>query len=185
MADTLTLTITENIDNSTGGYEYNYTTTETLDQCEAYTATSQSFVHGDWTSFAKFGTTLGLGTYKKAKVRYMRFANTDNTNFTTIMLSDSTNNKQVTHKLQAGQVLYFIAKLGEGFLFNCSGSTTAATADVVRTVDTSTAFAERYDGNKLLAAMDDGSSVAAAVDEIFIKYDTAAVVLATIIVYDL
>ena len=172
MANTLTVTVTQNIDNSEGGFEYNYTTTETFDNCDAYTATRQEFVHDAWTQFAKFSTTLGMGIFKEAKVRYMRFANLHATRFVTIMLSDSTANKQVTYKLQAGQVAYFTAIMGEGFLFNCTGSTTAATADVVQ-------------GTPALSAMDDGSSVAATADEVLVRADTGSVSLDTLIVYDL
>ena len=105
MADTLTLTLTENIDNAEGGFEYNYTTTETFADCEAYTSTQLSFGTA-FTQFAKFSTTLGMGIYKTAKVRYMRFANLDGTNFVTIQLSDATANKQANFKLLAGQPLH-------------------------------------------------------------------------------
>tara|TARA_R110002072_G_scaffold201014_1_gene358718 strand:+ start:380 stop:880 length:501 start_codon:yes stop_codon:yes gene_type:complete len=166
MADTLTLTITENIDNAEGGFEYNYTTTETFADCEAYTSTQLSFVHTGFTQFAKFGSTLGMGIYKAAKVKYMRFANLDASNFVTIQLSDSTANKQANYKLLAGQVLYFTAVLGDCFVFDVNSSTTAAAADVVQ-------------GTSNVAGL------TATADEVQIKADTGSVILDTIIVYDL
>lgn len=165
MADTLTLTVTENLDNAEGGYEYNYTTTETFSDCEAYTSTQLSFGTA-FTQFATFGSTLGMGAYKSAKVRYMRFANLDSTNFVTIQLSDATANKQVNYKLLAGQVLYFTAVLGSGFVFDVNASTTAASADVVQGTPNVT-------------------GLTATADEVQIKADSANVILDTIIVYDL
>ena len=165
MADTLTLTVTENIDNAEGGFEYNYTTTETFADCEAYTSTQLSFGTA-FTQFATFGSTLGMGAYKSAKVRYMRFVNLDSTNFVTIQLSDSTNNKQANYKLLAGQVLYFTAVLGDCFVFDVNASTTAASADVIQ-------------GTPVVTGL------AATADEVQIKADSADVILDTIIVYDL
>jgi len=166
MADTLTLTVTENIDNAEGGYEYNYTTTETFADCEAYTSTQLSFVHTAFTQFATFGSALGMGAYKSAKVRYMRFANLDSSNFVTIQLSDATANKQANYKLLAGQVLYFTAVLGSGFVFDVNASTTAASSDVVQGTPNVT-------------------GLAATADEVQIKANTGSVILDTIIVYDL
>ena len=165
MADTLTLTVTENLDNAEGGYEYNYTTTETFADCEAYTSTQLSFGTA-FTQFATFGSTLGMGAYKNAKVRYMRFVNLDSTNFVTIQLSDASTNKQANYKLLAGQVLYFTAVLGDGFVFDVNSSTTAAAADVVQGTPNVT-------------------GLAATADEVQIKADSADVILDTIIVYDL
>ena len=108
---TLKLSITENINITYGGFEYNYTTSGSSDDLEianvdAYQAQTLS-IPTSFTQVAKFGSTLGMGIYKTSDFKYMRFRNTDSSNFVTLQLSDSTNNKQVNYKILAGEAMYF------------------------------------------------------------------------------
>jgi hypothetical protein len=164
---TLTLSITENINLSYGGYEYNYTTSGTSDDLniadvDAYNIQTLS-VPTAFTQVAKFssGATPGMGLYDSAKVKYMRFRNTDSSNFITLQLSDATTNKQVNYKLLAGEAMYFTT-----LVFDCNASTSTASKDVVQGTPNVTALA-------------------ATADEVLLKADTAAVSVDILIAYDL
>jgi len=164
---TLTLSITENINLTNGGYEYNYTTVGTSDDLniadvDAYTATTLS-VPTSFTQVAKFssGATVGMGLYDSAKFKYMRFMNTDSTNFITLQLSDATSNKQVNYKVLAGQAMYFT-----NLAFECNSSTTAASQDVVQ-------------GTSNIAGL------TATADEVQLKANSSACNVDILIAYDL
>jgi len=163
---TLTLSITENINLTNGGYEYNYTTVGTSDDLniadvDAYTATTLS-IPTSFTQVAKFasGATVGMGLYDSAKFKYMRFKNTDSSNFVTLQLSDATANKQVNYKLLPGEAMYFT-----NLVFDCNSSTTSAAADVVQGTQNVTGLAATADEVQLKA-----NSSACNVD-ILIAYD--------------
>ena len=75
---TLTLSITENINLTNGGYEYNYTTSDTSDDLDitnvdAYTATTL-VIGTAFTQVAKFssGATPGMGIYDSDNIKYIR-----------------------------------------------------------------------------------------------------------------
>ena len=107
----LTLSITENINITYGGFQYNYTTGGTSDDLEinnvdAYTVQTLE-IPTSFTQVATFGSTLGMGAYKASDFKYMRFRNTHGSNFVTLQLSDSTTNKQVNYKILAGEAMYF------------------------------------------------------------------------------
>ena len=110
---TLTISITENINVSSGGYEFNYTTSGTSDDLnianvDAFTNTTLN-IPTAFTQVAKFasGATVGMGLYDSAKIKYIRFRNTDSSNFVTLQLSDATTNKQVNYKILPGEAIYF------------------------------------------------------------------------------
>lgn len=164
---TLTLSITENINVSSGGYEYNYTTSGTSDDLnianvDAFTNTTLS-IPTSFVQVAKFasGATVGMGLYDSAKIKYMRFRNTDSSNFVTLQLSDATTNKQVNHKILAGEAMYFTT-----LSFDCNSSTTTAAADVVQGTQNVT-------------------GLAATADEVQLKADTADCSVDILIAYDL
>ena len=164
---TLKLSITEEIDITYGGYSYNYTTSGSSDDLEiaavdAYQAQTLS-IPTSFTQVAKFasGATPGMGLYDSAKFKYMRFRNTDSSNFVTLQLSDSTNNKQVNHKILAGEAMYFTT-----LVFDCNSSTTAAAATVTQGTPNVT-------------------GLAATADEVQLKADTAACSVDILIAYDL
>ena len=162
---TLKLSITENINITYGGYEYNYTTSGDSDDLEitnvdAYQAQTLS-IPTAFTQVAKFGSTLGMGSYKASDFKYMRFRNTDGSNFVTLQLSDSTNNKQVNYKILPGEAMYFTS-----LVFDCNSSTTTAAATVTQ-------------GTSNVAGL------SATADEVQIKADTAACNVDILIAYDL
>ncbi len=161
---TLKLSISEEIDITYGGFTYNYTTTGTSDDLEitdvdAYTAQTLE-IPTSFTQVAKFGSTLGMGEYKTAKFKYMRFRNTDSSNFITLQLSDATTNKQVNYKILANEAMYFT-----NLNFDCNSSTTIAAADVVQGTPNITTIASTADEVQLKA-----NSAACNVD-ILIAYD--------------
>jgi len=162
---TLTLSITENINVSSGGYEFNYTTSGTSDDLnianvDAFTNTTLS-IPTAFTQVAKFGSTLGMGIYKASDFKYMRFRNTDSSNFVTLQLSDATANKQVNYKILPGEAMYFTT-----LAFDCNSSTTTASADVVQGTQNVT-------------------GLAATADEVQIKSSSGTVSVDTLIAYDL
>lgn len=164
---TLTLSITENINVSSGGYEFNYTTSGTSDDLnisdvDAFTNTTLS-IPASFTQVAKFasGATVGMGLYDSAKFKYMRFRNTDSSNFVTLQLSDATTNKQVNYKILPGEAMYFTS-----LVFDCNSSTTTAAADVVQGTQNVT-------------------GLAATADEVQLKADTAACNVDILVAYDL
>ena len=135
---TLKLSITENIDLTYGGYDYNYTTSGTSDDLEiadvnAYNA--QTLVVGTaFAQIAKFedGATPGMGLYDKQKVKYVRIRPTTASRTLTVQLSDATNNKQANYFCGTGQAIYFVHSGTNGFTFDVNSSTTSAAADVVQ-----------------------------------------------------
>ena len=161
----LTLSITENIDITYGGFQYNYTTVGGSDDLEinnvdAYTA--QTLLRPtSFTQVAKFGSTLGMGLYKASDFKYMRFRNTAASNFVTLQLSDSTSNKQVNYKILAGEAIYFTS-----LVFDCNSSTTAAASDVVQGTPNVT-------------------GLSATADEVQLKADSAGCNVDILIAYDL
>tara|TARA_R100001015_G_C4621348_1_gene178535 strand:- start:1329 stop:1826 length:498 start_codon:yes stop_codon:yes gene_type:complete len=162
----LTLSITENINITYGGFQYNYTTVGGSDDLEinnvdAYTAQTLLIPHTSFTQVAKFGSTLGMGLYKTSDFKYMRFRNTDSSNFVTLQLSDATTNKQVNYKILAGEAMYFTS-----LVFDCNSSTTSAAADVVQGTANVT-------------------GLAATADEVQLKADSAGCNVDILIAYDL
>ena len=101
-----------------------------------------------------------MGEYKTAKFKYMRFRNTDSSNFITLQLSDATTNKQVNYKILANEAMYFT-----NLNFDCNSSTTIAAADVVQGTPNITTIASTADEVQLKA-----NSAACNVD-ILIAYD--------------
>jgi hypothetical protein len=183
---TLTLSITENIDVSSGGYAYNYTTSGTSDDLniadvDAFTNTTLS-IPTAFTEVAQFksGAAPGMGLYDSAKFKYMRFRNTDGSNFVTIQLSDHTNNKQVNHKILPGEAVYFTS-----LVFDCNSSTTAAATDVQRTTSVT------FDSATTVYKDDNGTSnntvtgLAATATEVFLKANSSACAVDILIAYDL
>jgi len=164
---TLTLTITENINISSGGYEFNYTTTDaandlTIADVDAYQVQTLS-IPTSFTQVAKFssGATVGMGLYDSAKFKYMRFRNTDSSNFVTLQLSDATTNKQVNYKILAGEAMYFTT-----LAFDCNSSITSA--------------AEDFDqGTQKVTGL------TATADEVQIKANSSAVNVDILVAYDL
>jgi len=164
---TLKLSITENINITYGGYEYNYTTSGGSDDLEianvdAYQAQTLS-IPTAFTQVAKFasGATQVMGTYDSAKFKYMRFRNTHGSSTLTLQLSDSTNNKQVNYKIAAGEAMYFTS-----LVFDCNALTTEASALVTQGTQNVTALA-------------------ATADEVQIKSSSGTVSVDTLIAYDL
>ena len=164
---TLTLSITENINLTNGGYEYNYTTSDTSDDLDitnvdAYTATTL-VIGTAFTQVAKFssGATPGMGIYDSDNIKYIRIRPTTASRTLTVQFSDATANKQVNHYVATGQALYFTS-----LTFDCNSSTTAASADVVQ-------------GTPIVTAL------AATADEIQIKSSGAATSVDILIAYDL
>jgi hypothetical protein len=164
----LTLNITENIDVSTGGFQYNYTTTGTdfdlvIANVDAFNAQTVKVVDSAFTQIAKFssGATQAMGTYDSDNFKYMRFRNTHSSSTLTLQLSDSTSNKQVNYKIAAGEAMYFTS-----LVFDCNSSTTTAAADVVQGTQNVTALA-------------------ATADEVQIKSSSGVVSVDTLIAYDL
>tara|TARA_R100000734_G_C3264096_1_gene61915 strand:+ start:88 stop:582 length:495 start_codon:yes stop_codon:yes gene_type:complete len=161
----LTLSITENIDLTYGGYQYNYTTSAITDDLEinnvdAYTAQTL-LIPTSFTQVAKFGSTLGMGVYKTSDFKYMRFRNTHASNFITLQLSDSTSNKQVNYKVLAGEAIYFTS-----LAFDCNSSTTSASLAVTQGTPNVT-------------------GLAATADEVQIKADSSSINVDILIAYDL
>ena len=169
---TLTLSITENINLTYGGYDYNYTTSATADDLEiadvdAYSA--QTLVIGTaFTQIAKFenGATPGMGLYDKQKVKYIRIRPTTASRTLTVQLSDATNNKQANYFCGTGQAIYFVHSGTSGFTFDVNSSTTSAAADVVQGTQNVT-------------------GLAASADEIQIKSSGASTSVDILIAYDL
>ena len=164
----LTLNITENIDISTGGFQYNYTTTGTdfdlvIANVDAFNAQTVKVVDSAFTQIAKFssGATQAMGTYDSDNFKYMRFRNTHSSSTLTLQLSDSTSNKQVNYKIAAGADMYFTR-----LVFDCNSSTTTAAADVVQGTQNVT-------------------TLAATADEVQIKSSSGVVSVDTLIAYDL
>ena len=164
---TLKLSITENINITYGGFEYNYTTSGSSDDLEianvdAYQAQTLS-IPTSFTQVAKFGSTLGMGVYKTSDFKYMRFRNTDSSNFVTLQLSDSTNNKQVNYKILAGEAMYFTTLVFDNNAPALGGGNTLSVTQGTPNV----------------------TALAATADEVQIKADTAAVNVDILIAYDL
>tara|TARA_R100001443_G_scaffold1361_1_gene5130 strand:+ start:249 stop:749 length:501 start_codon:yes stop_codon:yes gene_type:complete len=164
---TLTLSITENINVSSGGFEYNYTTSGTSDDLniedvDAFTDTTLS-IGTAFTQVAKFssGATVGMGLYDSAKFKYMRFRNTDGSNFVTLQLSDAATNKQVNYKILPGEAAYFTS-----LVFDNNASTTVAATDVVQ-------------GTSNVAGL------TATADEVQLKANSSACAVDILIAYDL
>ena len=164
---TLTLSITENIDLTYGGFEYNYTTAGTSDDLniadvDAYNAQTLSIGTG-FTQVAKFssGATPGMGLYDSAKFKYMRFRNTDASTALTLQLSDATANKQVNYRIAPGEAMYFTS-----LSFDCNSSTTSAAEDVVQGTQNVT-------------------TLSATADEVQIKSASGTVTVDILIAYDL
>ena len=163
----LTLNITENIDVSTGGFQYNYTTTgaafdlviENVDSFNSQTVN----VTTAFTQIAKFasGATQAMGTYDSAKFKYMRFRNTHASATLTLQLSDSTANKQVNYKIAAGEAMYFTS-----LVFDCNSATNAPADEVTQGTQNVT-------------------GLAATADEVQIKSSSGTVSVDTLIAYDL
>tara|TARA_R100001510_G_C7620738_1_gene181702 strand:+ start:121 stop:624 length:504 start_codon:yes stop_codon:yes gene_type:complete len=164
----LTLNITENIDVSTGGFQYNYTTTGAnfdlvIANVDSFNAQTVNIGDSAFTQVAKFssGATQAMGTYDSAKFKYMRFRNTHGSSTLTLQLSDSTTNKQVNYKIAAGEAMYFTS-----LAFDCNASTSAASDDVVQGTQNVT-------------------TLAATADEVQIKSSSGTVSVDTLIAYDL
>jgi hypothetical protein len=164
----LTLNITENIDISTGGFQYNYTTTGAnfdlvIANVDSFNSQTVNIGDGGFTQVAKFasGATQAMGTYDSAKFKYMRFRNTHGSSTLTLQLSDSTTNKQVNYKIAAGEAMYFTS-----LAFDCNSSTTVAADDVVQGTQNVT-------------------TLAATADEVQIKSSSGTVSVDTLIAYDL
>ena len=163
----LTLNITENIDVSTGGFQYNYTTTgaafdlviENVDSFNSQTVN----VTTAFTQIAKFasGATQAMGTYDSAKFKYMRFRNTHASATLTLQLRDSTANKQVNYKIAAGEAMYFTS-----LVFDCNSATDAPADEVTQ-------------GTQNVPGL------AATADEVQIKSSSGTVSVDTLIAYDL
>ena len=163
----LTLNITENIDVSTGGFQYNYTTTgaafdlviENVDSFNSQTVN----VTTAFTQIAKFasGATQAMGTYDSAKFKYMRFRNTHASATLTLQLSASTANKQVNYKIAAGEAMYFTS-----LVFDCNSATDAPADEVTQGTQNVT-------------------GLAATADEVQIKSSSGTVSVDTLIAYDL
>ena len=148
---TLKLSITENIDLTYGGYDYNYTTSGASDDLEiadvnAYVAQTLSIGTG-FVQLAKFenGATPGMGLYDKQKVKYMRIRPTTASRTLTVQLSDATNNKQANYFCGTGQAIYFVHSGTSGFTFDVNSSTTAPAADVVQGTQNVTGLAASAD----------------------------------------
>jgi|TARA_R110000796_G_scaffold33855_1_gene87562 hypothetical protein len=164
---TLKISITENINVSKGGFQYNYTTKGAdfdleIANVDAYNAQTVNVGTG-FTQVAKFasGATQVMGTYDSAKLKYMRFRNTHASATLTLQLSDSTTNKQVNHKILAGEAMYFTT-----LLFDCNSSTTVPATTVTQ-------------GTSNLAGL------TATADEVQIKASSGTVSVDTLIAYDL
>jgi len=169
---TLTLSITENISITNGGYEYNYTTSGTADDLniadvDAYTATTLN-IGTAFTQIAKFadGATPGMGLYDKQKIKYVRIRPTTASRTLTVQLSDSTNDKQVNYFCGTGQALYFVHSGTSGLTFDVNSSTTATASDVVQGTQNVT-------------------GLTASADEIQIKSSGASTSVDILIAYDL
>ena len=163
----LKLNITENIDVTTGGFQYNYTTKGsnfelTIANVDAFNAQTISVGTG-FTQVAKFasGATQVMGTYDSAKFKYMRFRNTHSSSTLTLQLSDSTADKQVNYKIAAGEAMYFTS-----LAFDCNSSTSEPAADVVQGTQNVT-------------------TLAATADEVQIKSSSGTVSVDTLVAYDL
>ena len=163
----LTLNITENIDVSTGGFQYNYTTTGndfdlTIASVDAFNSQTVKVGTG-FTQIAKFssGADQAMGIYDSAKFKYMRFRNTHASATLTLQLSDSTSNKQVNYKVAAGEAMYFTS-----LVFDCNSSITAPADEVVQGTQNVT-------------------GLTATADEVQIKASTTNVFIDTLIAYDL
>ena len=163
----LKLNITENIDVTTGGFQYNYTTKGsnfelTIANVDAFNAQTISVGTG-FTQVAKFasGATQVMGTYDSAKFKYMRFRNTHSSSTLTLQLSDSTSDKQVNYKIAAGEAMYFTS-----LAFDCNSSTSEPAADVVQGTQNVT-------------------TLAATADEVQIKSSSGTVSVDTLVAYDL
>ena len=163
----LTLNITENIDISTGGFQYNYTTTGAnfdlvIENVDAFNAQTVN-VTTAFTQIAKFasGATQAMGTYDSAKFKYMRFRNTHASATLTLQLSDSTANKQVNYKIAAGEAMYFTS-----LVFDCNSATDAPADEVTQGTQNVT-------------------GLAATADEVQIKSSSGTVSVDTLIAYDL
>ena len=163
----LTLNITENIDVTTGGFQYNYTTTGAnfdlvIANVDAFNSQTVSIGTG-FTQIAKFasGATVAMGTYDSSNFKYMRFRNTHSSATLTLQLSDSTTNKQVNYKIAAGEAMYFTS-----LVFDCNSSTSEPAADVVQGTQNVT-------------------GLTATADEVQIKASTTGVSVDTLIAYDL
>ena len=163
----LKLSITENIDVTTGGFQYNYTTTGSdfdlvIANVDAFNA--QTIIIGTgFTQVAKFssGATQAMGTYDSAKFKYMRFRNTHSSGTLTLQLSDSTSDKQVNYKIAAGEAMYFTS-----LVFDCNSSTSSPADDVVQGTQNVT-------------------GLTATADEVQIKGSTSSISVDTLIAYDL
>jgi len=134
----LTLNITENIDVSTGGFQYNYTTTGAnfdlvIADVNAFSAQTLK-VGTAFVQVAKFedGATQAMGLYDKQKIKYIRIRPTTASRTLTVQLSDATNNKQVNYFCATDEAIYFVHSGTSGITFDCNASTTAASDDVVQ-----------------------------------------------------
>ena len=163
----LKLNITENIDVSSGGFQYNYSTEGsnfelTIANVDSYSAQTVK-VGTSFTQVAKFssGADQAMGTYDSAKFKYMRFRNTHASATLTLQLSDSTSNKQVNYKVAAGEAMYFTS-----LVFDCNSSTTEAATTVTQGTQNVT-------------------GLTATADEVQIKASTTNVSVDTLIAYDL
>ena len=108
----LTLNITENIDVSTGGFQYNYTTTGAnfdlvIADVNAFSAQTLK-VGTAFVQVAKFadGATQAMGLYDKQKIKYIRIRPTTASRTLTVQLSDATNNKQVNYFCATDEAIY-------------------------------------------------------------------------------
>jgi len=147
----LTLNITENIDVSTGGFQYNYTTTganfdlviENVDAFNAQTLT----VGTAFVQIAKFadGATQAMGLYDKQKIKYVRIRPTTASRTLTVQLSDSTNNKQVNRFCATDEAIYFVHSGTSGITFDCNSSTSTPADDVVQGTQNVTGLAASAD----------------------------------------
>ena len=169
---TLKLSITENINITYGGFEYNYTTSGSSDDLEianvdAYQAQTLS-IPTSFTQVAKFenGATPGMGLYDKQKIKYVRIRPTTASRTLTVQLSDATNNKQANYFCATGAALYFVHSGTSGLTFDVNSSTTIASADVVQGTQNVT-------------------GLAASADEIQIKSSGAGTSVDILIAYDL
>ena len=164
---TLKLSITENINVVSGGYQYNYTTTGAdfdleIANVDAFNEQKLNIGTG-FTQVAKFssGATQAMGTYDSAKFKYMRFRNTHSSATLTLQLSDATSNKQVNYKIAAGEAMYFTS-----LVFDCNSSTSAPADDVVQGTQNVT-------------------GLTATADEVQMKSSAGTVTVDMLIAYDL
>ena len=125
-AATMTVTLTEAI--TLNGYDQGSKNTLTID---SVTEVSKRIVTVTTTEavIATFSAAIGAGNYIAADVKYMRFANLDDTNFITLTFRNQ-DNDEVAIKLDAGNSFMWFADNSGGMVdvFNATEDADAASS---------------------------------------------------------